>query len=1352
MSPISSKLLKTWSGVTRVLLWALLSAWLLFGVIWSAVHWVIVPRIGEFRPQLEARATKALGVPVRLGAITAHSNGLMPSFVLSDVTLIDDQGRVALSLARVLVTVSPRSLWRRGFEQIYIDQPALDVRRGSDGRLHVAGLDVSGAQGSDTGAQDWFFSQVEFVIRGGSLRWIDEQRALAPLVLSQVDFVSRNVGRHHDIRLDATPPDDWGARFQIQARFLQELLTRRNGHWQRWQGQVFADFPQIDASQLQHYLPMGVDLRQGRGAMRTWLDVNQGQVSSATVDLAMTELAVALGPKLPEIDLSQLTGRIRTKNLAKGFELAAQSLAFQTRDGLQWQQSNFGVVYQPDGDRTPARTELTADHLDLAVLTGLADSLPLDEKLRSKLAQLAPKGQVTAFAANWIDAGANSRQYAAKGQLTGLVLAATGDAPGVQGLDVDFELDQKGGSARIAMQSGGVDVPTFFEQGLIGVDQLTADARWQVTGDQIAVQMNDLKFANADTQGQATIKWQTSDPRKSPSRSRFPGILDLQATLDRADGRQVHRYLPLVIDAQARSYVRDAVQAGTASKVRFVVKGDIYDMPATDPKKGTFRISADVEDARLLYVPPSLQEKNDRPWPVLHGLSGELVIDRTQLSVNNARGWLGEGKSVQVIRADALIADLLNAEVRVNAELKAPLAVALTLVNQSPLADLTGQVLKQAVVNGQADYNFRLALPIANIRQSSVQGSVVLAGNDVQINPESPKISRARGSVNFSHTGFSLADIQARMLGGEVRLDGGLEFVNPDSSHPKVIRATGTATAEGLQQAVEMGFVARLATRLGGSAQYTAVLGLRRDVLELLVSSNLQGLSARLPPPFNKDAQSLLPLRYQTAILASLPTAPPNLVVQDRLTLTLGRLMHLVLDRDVSGAQPVNLRGAIGVGADTLDSVVLPPQGINANLHVPQLDVDAWADVLDQLDAIPTTGSGVPLASSLGLALLPNNLAVQADQLTYGARQYNQVVLGAGRDGTLWRVNVVANQLDGYIEYRQPATTHSADGRVYARLARLTVAPSVANEVEALLDAQPASVPALDVIVDDFELRGKRLGRLEVDAINRLLPGAQTPEWRLNKLKLTVPEASLLASGNWVRLNASEFGQRKYDGALPLRRTALHFKLDIADGGGLLARFGMKDVVRQASGVMEGHIAWLGSPLKIDYPTLQGGFAVNVQAGQFLQADPGIAKLLGVLSLQALPRRLTLDFRDVFSKGFAFDFLRGDITVDKGLANTNNLQMKGVNAAVLMEGSADIAKETQDLKVIVVPELNAGTASLIATVINPAVGLGSFLAQLFLQRPLIESATQEFHVDGPWADPQVRQVLHTPAKQKESYP
>jgi uncharacterized protein YhdP len=84
--------------------------------------------------------------------------------------------------------------------------------------------------------------------------------------------------------------------------------------------------------------------------------------------------------------------------------------------------------------------------------------------------------------------------------------------------------------------------------------------------------------------------------------------------------------------------------------------------------------------------------------------------------------------------------------------------------------------------------------------------------------------------------------------------------------------------------------------------------------------------------------------------------------------------------------------------------------------------------------------------------------------------------------------------------------------------------------------------------------------------------------------------------------------------------------------------------------------------------------------------------------------------------------------------------MKGVNAAVLMEGKADIARETQNLKVVVVPEINAGTASLVATVINPAIGLGTFLAQLFLRQPLIKAATQEFHIDGTWADPRVTRV------------
>ncbi len=180
--------------------------------------------------------------------------------------------------------------------------------------------------------------------------------------------------------------------------------------------------------------------------------------------------------------------------------------------------------------------------------------------------------------------------------------------------------------------------------------------------------------------------------------------------------------------------------------------------------------------------------------------------------------------------------------------------------------------------------------------------------------------------------------------------------------------------------------------------------------------------------------------------------------------------------------------------------------------------------------------------------------------------------------------------------------------------------------------------------------------------------------------------------------------------------------------------------MRGGRGELGGDVAWQGSPLAPHAPTMNGQLRLAVRDGKFLQADSGAARLLSVLSLQALPRRLTLDFRDVFEQGFQFDEATGDVTITDGVARTNNLRMRGLQAGVLMEGEADLARETQDLRVIVVPEINAGTASLLYSIINPVVGLGTFAAQLFLRQPLAQAGTREFHVTGTWDDPKVERV------------
>ena len=1358
----------------RGLLWLVASAWLLFGLSWFVLHGWIVPRIAELRPRLEQQASKALGVPVRIGQITGRSLGAMPTFELRDVILLDAQGREAVRLPRVVGALSPSSLWGLGFEQLVLEQPQLDIRRAADGKIFVGGLEVS--KDSDTGhsaVADWLFSQTEFVVRGGTLRWTDEMRQAPPLALRQVDGVMRN-GRHrHRMRLDATPPPEWGARFSLRGIFRQPLLSGRTGDVMTWTGQMYGDFSRVDVSRIQQYASLdslGVALNRGQGALRAWADVSKGKITSALADVALQDVDARLGAKLEPLGFESLTGRLGASQHAQGFDFSTEGLQFRARDGLQWPGGNLALVHTSETRSASQNTTLKADRLDLAALAQIASRLPLDSGVQAMLASFAPQGLVETLDARWQGPLDAPSAFAAKGRVAGLSVAALpapvpapgGRAagavealpgrPGLSGATVDFNLTQEGGQASVKMVKGALDLPGIFEESKLMLDQLSTEAKWKVAGQKIDLQLRDLQFANADAQGQAQVRWQTDDKATGPPTAgsspdrRFPGILELQGSLSRGDGSRVHRYLPLVLGADVRHYVRDAVVKGQVSDVRFKVRGPVEHLPFTDPAQGDFQVSAKVRNGHFVYVPKSLQPPGAAPWPALTELTGELVFDRASLDVKGVSSKVAGLPGLQLVRGDARIADLANnATVEVTTDIKGALSDALGFVNASPVGNMTAQGLAKATAGGTADYRFRLRLPINDIDKSTVEGTVTLPGNDVKFAVDAPLLARLKGVVNVTDSGFSVAGAQASLLGGDIRIDGGTRpaAAAPDNKTSVAFKAQGTLTAEGLRQAKDLGLVSRLAAHASGSAAYTATVLFRRGVPEVMVSSSLQGMALTLPAPLAKTTEAALPVRFENALLPGSMEAGQTL--QDQLSVSIGRVAAINYVRDVSGAEPRVIRGGIGVGLEAGESVPAPETGVGANINLAQVDLDAWEKILDDATGggISQAGAATPSpasssAAAAAMSYLPTLMAIRAKELKVQGRSLNNVVVGGSRDGLNWRANIDAAELNGYLEFRQPGAQGA--GRVYARLSRLSLAASEASEVEAILDAQPASIPALDIVVENMELRGKKLGRVEVDAVNRGATVAEggVREWRLNKFNIILPEAVLTASGNWAAIVPS--GPRAALAPGEGRRAAINFRLDIADSGQLLKRFGMDGVIRRGKGKLEGQIAWIGSPLSLDYPTLSGQFNVNVESGQFMKADPGIAKLLGVLSLQSLPRRLTLDFRDVFSQGFAFDFVRGDVAIQQGVAKTNNLQMSGVNAAVLMEGRANIADETQNLKVVVVPEINAGTASLIATVINPAIGLGSFLAQMFLRRPLMEAATQEFQIDGTWSDPKITKI------------
>ena len=1382
--PAPSRLLLAIGALATWALRLVAGGWLLLLLLWLALHFVIVPRIDALRPWLEDQASRTVGTVVRIGSISAQSNGLIPSLELRGVQVLDANGQVALELSSVIAAVSPRSLVSGGLEQLYIDSPVLDVHRSADGVIWVAGFALPQTDSGDSAGADWLFSQPELAIRHGTLRWTDALREAPPLELSDVDVVLRNRHFTHSLRINADPPAHWGERLNLQGVFTQPLWALHAGRWQDWQGQWYTAFNRLDWAQLRPYLDLGIDVSEGRGSLRAWVDVKRAVVTGATADVLLDD--VHLGRGTQQQVLRRASGRLAVKDLGGGHEYSTEGLQFETAEGVRWPGGNARLALWSGADGAGstnangaklARGEFSADRLDVAVLGQLAQRLPIDAGLRTALQSYKPVGVVQTVQGGWTGPLEAPASYALKGRVTQAGLAAQpGATPGFSGLDLDLELTQGGGKARLAMANASLDLAGWFAEPVLPLAQLSADVQWKKDGPRLDAAVSNLRFANADAQGEVQqLKWANHDA--SGALLAGPGLLDLQASLSRAELARVHRYLPLSMDAEARNYLRDAVRGGTAGGAKFVLKGDLRQFPFAQPKQGEFRVSANLANANYAYVPPSLMPKGRKPWPAFSQLSGELLLDRATLSLKNVRALWGAGagqSGVPVERTEAQINNLYGAAtVTVSAQGKSPLADALAVVNGSALDDALDHALGRAVVSGAADYKVKLDFPLADTDRMAVTGSINLLGNDVQVLPGTPRLARARGLVTFTESGFGINGVVGQALGGEVRVDGTLtgfaDAATPMSAPstgasvkptPGVLRLQGTASAEGLRQASELGPAATsMARYASGAASYQATLSLRAGVPEIVVSSSLSGMGLALPPPFAKAPEVALPLRLELG--AARASAGPGggaagavLPGQSLMRLDWGRLASLALVTGGTGESARVLRGAVVVGSGALEPLVLPERGISAIVALDALDIDDWTTWVDGFGA---PASGVKKADAPSLALgadyLPSTVNLRVRELGWGSHTLHKVAVNGTRVGGLWRAQVDATEFSGQMEYRQASVPDLAadsanTGRLYARLSRLTLGSSEAQGVENLLDEQPASIPALDVVVEDFELLGKKLGRLEVEAVNQTSVVQREPqrEWRLKRLNLSMPAATLSASGAWrlqpgvPTASMSAPGAAAKTSAKDRRRTSLDFKLDINDSGDLLARFGMKDVIRQGKGKIEGQIDWQGSPISLDYPSMGGSFNVNLEKGEFLKADPGIAKLLGVLSLQSLPRRLMLDFRDVFAEGFPFDFVRGDVTIAKGIARTNNLQMKGVTAAVLMEGSTDIAKETQSIQVVVVPEINAGSASLITATINPLVGLYSFLAQLLLRQPLIAASTQELYIDGTWLEPRVTKV------------
>jgi len=469
---------------------------------------------------------------------------------------------------------------------------------------------------------------------------------------------------------------------------------------------------------------------------------------------------------------------------------------------------------------------------------------------------------------------------------------------------------------------------------------------------------------------------------------------------------------------------------------------------------------------------------------------------------------------------------------------------------------------------------------------------------------------------------------------------------------------------------------------------------MQKNLATFVVESNLAGIASSLPEPFNKSARIDLPLRFEKGELSQAGGG-------DRLRLVLRDVAEMEVLRRPKGSEMLIERGALSIGAPLPE---MPERGISAAVRMARVDGDFWRRLL--------AGGGASEESRFPLA----QISLNTPSLRLLGRDFNQVEIEAVQKAEGWRIGLSAAEANGELLWN-----NAGKGVLKADLKRLVI-PAGDPGSSSASDNGSESLPGLDIRVADFSFGGKSLGELKAVAQNR------GGNWVLDSLQLTNPDGNLKGKGEWTTAGG--------------HRTRLNFELTAKDIGKLLERLKIAVAVRRGTASLKGDLAWQGSLAVLHYPSLNGELWVRAEKGQFSKLEPGIGKLLGLISLQSLPRRLILDFRDVFSEGFAFDSIEGRLTIMNGVMRTQDkLKIDGPAARVLIQGETDLKAETQDLDVTVQPEMG-GVAAVGGAVAlaNPLVGAGVWLASKVLQDPLNRIFAYQYRVTGTWSDPKVEKL------------
>ncbi len=1040
---------------------------------------------------------------------------------------------------------------------------------------------------------------------------------------------------------------------------------------------LFGDLRGVALGVLAKALPRLAALpAQGSGDLGIWLDWRDGILSRAMAQASLDGIEWSANSGADDGYRHAAFSAEWLRN-ASGWRLMLSDMNIE-RAGRTWPKGADAVVDVARGPAGLSRVKLHGDFVRLEDLDPLAHALG-ENALAKRWLELDPRGELSHvdFA---LERSGQGWGYSVSGGFEGLGVAAAGDWPGFDGLSGELRADSDSGRVSLDARSADLDYRRLFRRKL-DLGRVSGTVIWRKGYDGIRIVSDDLEVDNADARTSSNLE--LTLPARGGS-----ALLDMQTHIGPFAVVAAKRYLP--VHAMPPGVVRwldRSLQGGRAKGAEMSFVGPLKAFPF-DAGQGRFSVEADVTGAVLEYV---------HGWPRAVDLNGKVNFVNAGFAARATGRVLGNRS--RDVRVD--IPDLRKAVLRVRADTSGHLADVLTFLQDAPLiAHRLGPGYDRLhSPAGGGTVALDLTLPLKDMSAYKLRAKLGLQHAELAVDGFDPHATQLDGTLDLSNGELSGRDIHGIFLDGPITASVGPP---PDAAggYRALLDFSGEVTADAVARAFHLPF-ARLAAgqtrwrgRLSIPAQPAAGAA---PPLKIEVSSNLAGVALNLPAPFAKA-----------------PAEPVAL----GLDIELPDSDHLSVAGHFGATRRFTLSFADGTGRRRLVGGALrfggaepppPGRGLVVDGTLPELHFDDWIALMGG------SAPGSALADASVGSLFEHASLDIADCRVFGQR-LGPTKLDVRAGSSAWLIDVDSQPIAGHISVPRDLAGRP---QIVARMKRLYLEPGDGDGLGAKVD--PRKLVGLSLDADELGFGRRRLGHVKADVQADPL-GLKLVSFASRGKGLTVD-----GSGGWL------------DGPAGFS-TRLSLELHSTDVAAALADLAVDPIAAGKQAVVKAQVEWPGAPTTEWMQHVAGRLSLHFENGSLLDIDPGAGRVVGLMSITALPRRLALDFRDVFNKGLVFDKIDGDFEIIDGNAYTNNLKVSSPAAEIGVAGRVGLRDRDYAQQAVVAAEPGKVLPTVGGLIGGPGVGAALLIFTRIFKQPLKGIGRASYCITGKWDAPKVERL------------